>query len=379
MRDLAWSYPLAYVGNLVNLTGHALPADLLDAPTFTDRERERLTDQWAAAAPQMKASLDLLVFLAELDDIGKLFKSLLKKAKLLKKFAAMDGTSFIQMSQKALGQYRVDRNLNRMSRPAIAKFYVGKTWNLVGNEWLEYNFALKPTVSDFVGMITGLIQFQRKLWVLLENQGKVLKTHFGFTNTESIGEQLLVSGACPCRNDCGDACKYPVMGPVTGGVGLRRIYTHPKKVKCTGTVMYKYTLPDWFAGMEGSLRGLLANIGFQPGLGTVCELIPFSFVVDWFLPIGKMLERFRTSPVPVYTTILDICFTKRVEESFTLAGKHVCFLEPEKTWCEVHSRNFTRVVGEDCLTMVRGFRLPNWFQLSLGAALGKPGGKRLRI
>lgn len=67
--------------------------------------------------------------------------------------------------------------------------------------------------------------------------------------------------------------------------------------------------------VEDHLKAFLSQTGFTSPVNLIWELIPFSFVVDWFLPIGPWLETLNYTPGLVMLDGYESLFTKRVAES----------------------------------------------------------------
>lgn len=330
--------------------------------SFTHDDLFRLSLAWERLQPQIEPKLDILVFLAELDDVVGLAKSLAKKIKDLPAIVGYlkDTVSILKTAAK-----------RPKVRGELVRLVVDKNLTHLADEWLEYNFALKPTAMDLVGILKALFDFNKKLRELKKSAGKLLKTHGGFDDSVDSPVPFEVIG--PKCTYCGN-CRFSHSNTFDGSTGtvLRMDYTGPLSVKCGITVLYRYSLPPYLEGFEGKFRAFCASIGLRPGLATVWELIPFSFVLDWFVPVGAAISQLRLDPVPVKTQILDICFSKRVEATVLWRGRHWCPLnEPTRSICTGTVSSYTRTVGIEYLTKIPSFRWPSWFQLSLGAALTK--------
>ena len=66
----------------------------------------------------------------------------------------------------------------------------------------------------------------------------------------------------------------------------------PSNYSCKGTVKEKWTLVYEMTEQLSTPRSL----GLTDPLSVAWELIPYSFVVDWFYPIGTYLENLNTIP-----------------------------------------------------------------------------------
>jgi len=347
---LSWHYYWSnyhYLGSLNYWLGKNINRELLPVAGLSDRDYYSLTRVWEdRIIPRIRPELDLMVFLIELSDIAKLAQSLVRKVTSLPKLL------------KALG------------KPGKIKLGVtlNKTLDSISDNWLEYNFALKPTVDDLLGILNGILQFRKKILDLQQGAGKIQKAWGGLTYPYDWTEQ-------DWSVDCGYTCSG-----CTRASNRRGAYAYIRPVgemyrRLGITVLYRYKLPDFLEGFSLSVNALLQSIGLVPGLEVIWEIIPFSFVGDWVLPIGDFLSKYRIDPVPVKTEILDICFTQKTYLAAQVLYSPGCETDPvvlgtaERTFVQ-------REVGPEFLTRMPHFQWPNLFQLSLGAALAKTRGRK---
>ena len=74
--------------------------------------------------------------------------------------------------------------------------------------------------------------------------------------------------------------------------GIKETSTSPPNWSCKGTVKEKWRL---IYEMEEQLS-TGRSLGLTDPLSVAWEIIPYSFVVDWFIPIGTYLENLNTIP-----------------------------------------------------------------------------------
>lgn len=105
--------------------------------------------------------------------------------------------------------------------------------------------------------------------------------------------------------------------------------------RLTGTVTWGF--PD-ISDTSLMLRRIANEIGFHPDINTVWDGIPFSFVVDYFLPIGDLLESAFPQGWVDYTPVFSGWASTKIEGSST----------PDYTWAfglgqpfEVHDNRGT--------------------------------------
>lgn len=358
----------------------AWPSHEFDSPLeFSAEDYRRLTRCWDKITPKIEPKLDLLVFLAELKDITDLARHLgsiidgLKNGvagalQLIRDFKRYNGLLFIKQKRKA-----------SKTGEGIVRLIMNDATDSIANEWLMYNFALKPTVMDLIGILEGLLRFKSKLRALRVRSDIVWKTYAGYTEDTAYPLPVDYVSTCNLQANCvrdGQTCNYS--GPnvdnayaTCRGTRLRKQFVGGYEEKFGITVLYSYSMPDELFKLENEIGAFMASIGIVPSLNTVWELIPFSFVVDWFIPIGKFLSRFNASPLPIKVNIHDICFTKKWKYNYFLTGNYSCRAAADMNFYHATVERYVRTVGIEHLTRLPAFRWPSLYQLSLGLALGK--------
>jgi soluble cytochrome b562 len=151
-------------------------------------------------------------------------------------------------------------------------FRRGKT---TSEKWLAYQYGWKPLMSDI-----------HDAYDLLQK---------GFREKAQI--------AASVRN-LKDSNEYSLTYPAHGVTGY---------VRCSSQVQYTAKV---FYRIDDSTLSKFNQIGMINPLSVAWEVVPFSFVVDWFLPVGNFLEAL-TAPLGV--SFVDGYFGTRVEGSL-----HAC-------------------------------------------------------
>lgn len=325
-------------------------------PTISGEDRWRMARAWDKIEPQIKPKLDVLVFLAELKDVVDLARSLLQKIKTLWKF----GGEIVQL-------FRGSNGLKICARSNIrALAEVSFTHRKVAANWLELNFALVPLANDLIGIVNSFLDLTKQIEDLKAGANKWQKAYASATDVENRDRSVLLAGSCTY---CGSKCLYSMYTSTERGARLEVQYPGGIETRVGMTVMYRYSLPAWVDELSGKANALLSALGARLGPAVVWELIPFSFVVDWFIPIGSWLSRFYLDPFPVKTEVSDVCVTKKQSTSFLVSGRPECRVNSELTFFQGISRNYVRTTDPSVLSSIPAWRRPDWFQLSLGAAL----------
>lgn len=154
------------------------------------------------------------------------------------------------------------------------------------NAWLQMQYGWRPLLSDIYGSCEQLAKASRpqRDIIRLRRSGSVSKAS---------------------HSDTGN----------TGGTGILR-YSE-SRYDVSVSVRYRMTSP--------SLQGM-ASVGMVNPASLAWELLPFSFVVDWFLPVGNYLEAITAT---TGCTFLDGCVTEYrksvgtcVSRGFPTMGPH---------------------------------------------------------
>lgn len=140
---------------------------------------------------------------------------------------------------------------------------------------LNYNFGLKPFISDLKSAHEGLKSLDHRLRQFISQAGVPQRRHVKFQVTNNVSS---------------------VTTTESGYVNPQLYITH----SLTGTVEnvhvitynYRYTIPD-LTYQQLRTRALLDTIGAYLGAYEVWQAIPYSFVIDWFWDVGKYLKQFR--------------------------------------------------------------------------------------
>lgn len=327
--------------------------------------RSRMANSWANdLSPKIKAELDLLVSLLEFGEVIDLVKS--AKTLAVKVWRFNNAHASLQKRLAADIKWMVSLSKDTLNLDAVEAFNAA---TLKGSDaLLQYVFGIRPLVSDLIGIANGILRFRKKLEDLLAGQGKSHTVHATF-----YGDSPFVdfSGGSTC-NRCNN-CIFP--SREKRNYPYRVEYPNKTAVKYGLTVKYRYSMPAWFSGIEGGIRALFSTLGLSPGVDTIWERIPFSFIVDWFLPIGPLLAKWQVDPTPVRCDIIDVVVSKKLGAQALLSAGWVdgCY-EPLQPLARMEYAFYARTVDPSVLDMaLPTFRWPSLFQLILGAALGRQG------
>lgn len=190
-------------------------------------------DRWQATRPSMSSRLNLAVSLLELRDIKKMWDILPPK-----------------------------------------HFSFGKEgWPGVLARWangqhLNFNFGWKPFCSDVYNVFDQAANFGKRLSKILREADRPLMKRFRDSPTLVQETWSETTGRYS-----GESTHYRLDGVS----------------KHVSNFHYSYVLPK-YSEKELRWRAMADALGLNPSIATAYQVLPWSFVLDWFYNLGKLLE-----------------------------------------------------------------------------------------
>lgn len=161
------------------------------------------------------------------------------------------------------------------------------------NGWLSYNFAVKPAIKDLLEVVNAHQKVKRRMDFLVSHRGRFVPVR--------VKQECLASCA-PSWPEPPDYNSYSSF--FTNVVRKHTLAT----MGCWAQVREDLTYGE-------SWKAYLQHFGANKVLGTAWELIPFSFVVDWFLPVQELINKTR---LPIGNPFVEMrsfcCSLKETEE-----------------------------------------------------------------
>jgi hypothetical protein len=207
---------------------------------------------------------------------------------------------------------------------------------------LGYKFGIKPLVDDIHGVIDATNRMQRLREDLIRGQRVYGRHHYvKETSTRLAAEYLEPSyGGNP------GPFSYELRKRTTN-LAVASIVRKLKPEAAYGDV-------GWFNSLDvvGELYGL------KPTLRSGWQLLPLSFVVDWFWNVSDLLESFQSVKTPDSNlfTSSDGLYSLLQETRVTVSGFHSNASDTGSTSLSGTFRTYTR--NTDSLTGVPAFYIP---------------------
>lgn len=224
------------------------------------------------------------------------------------------------------GQSLTDQNFDRL-RPDLTELSVPNfllDWRQIAGLWkvwnsrrgvlanaadknLQYQYGWRPTLGDVAALIGSIASLHDKLETWRQSLGKHIRHRVTcLVETESkSGSQAYLSWG-----------------------HLDWSATRSRSV--TAHIQFRPLPIADLTVLEKVIKGYLDILGFELNPAIIWDKIPFSFVVDWFIGIGKYLERLK----------LDTLELPFVLEDFYLQYKERFYVDSTVT--ELETANFPR-------------------------------------
>lgn len=224
--------------------------------------------------------------------------------------------------------------------------------NIAGN-FLAFKFGLAPDIGDFQKAAGGLLDFMLTI--------QAFKAHLG---QSQLARVTLI-------ND-----KIFKTGSVSPATYVNGYWNATLNRKAVAYIKYTPQLIADLGATDEALRGLMSTIGLELNPRIAWDAIPFTFVIDWFFNVGKVLERFKLPALelPVLVTDSFIQYKEELQiESNTVLDINNPSVFNTTSWPAsiTRERLFHRmpILPDFSVLTGLGYRTPTTSQAVLGLAL----------
>lgn len=178
---------------------------------------------------------------------------------------------------------------------------------------LNVQYGILPTYDDIKTFVSTCINWRKAYDKLRLQQDQVYTWHSEVTNLNDIFEahssskvfnQTLFSDA--------------------------QVYFHRTGLNATHrrTMKYRYTCPE-MTGFLARFAQFVESFGLLDPVA-IWDLVPWSFVVDWFIPVGSWLHKHRFRTFWADILVLDYCESIKVEFFGVLTWVHKWGFRPSE-------------------------------------------------
>lgn len=233
--------------------------------------------------PAIKSEMSLPNSIIEIKDVRQLRHSYNKVSSLLKR--VLVGTQI-----RGNSTYK-DKTLKALIRTS-------------SDAYLQKSFALDPLIADVGAIRKVLAQTEARVREILKDEGRVLVKHFSARLQGYDTETKQATGTMPSKT-------YYL---------LQRDVTYPT-ARFNATLVYSYRLTE-YERTHASTLALLDAFGVNWRPSIVWNAIPFSFMVDWFVDIGRWLDNLQLRNIEPINELHSYVWSVKIERTVNM-GIHL--------------------------------------------------------
>ena len=306
-----WDYPayrpqfstVQYASNAVYFSGLPAFAHLVDAYNVA---RSR------AAADVNKMKMNLAQAFGERKQTANLLAStMVRITALARSIKNVDPQAFIHAAgiSSKNGVTRVQKQMKQLEKEHADR--------RLSNHWLEFQYGWKPLLQDCWGAVD------------------LLAKHVQLDRYNS--------------SDVKGSAKIHRFSTSGTGEWNSPIVTLTTETRCKMGIRYR---------MDSADRAILAQTGIDNPALLAWELLPYSFVIDWFVPVGNYLQSLNDF---AGFTFLDGWVSNRTEQWYTVeyTGK-VTFESTRVKWRNGFSKRYQAEYKRDVLSSFPGANTPSF-------------------
>lgn len=219
---------------------------------------------------------------------------------------------------------------------------------------LEYSFGLAPTISDVSAMINAVRNTQQRVSQFCANVGKPMKARL-LMHKATTGKQ----GTFDYEGDSHQPCSW-------NGTLDQRTTAH---------FTFVGKAPAVLSNLDRTLRAMLDSFGVELNPRIIWDALPFSFIIDWIINVGDILERFKVDAMELPVDIVDSCLqyteSRAISSNLTLdKGSSTSSINHWPTHATLY-RRFQRMPIAPTFEVLQAsdVQMPSARQITLGFSL----------
>jgi len=186
-----------------------------------------------------------------------------------------------------------------------------KNFRSLGSEYLNVEFGWKPFVSDVRKMFETYQSIDRRLAQLVRDNGRGVRRNANLGTTETTTTDITPSGFLLTPT-------YPSFGGTGHSMSRTRVKT--VTTRTWYVARYRYYIPD-VGTSQWTRRATRALYGANVTPDVLYELLPWSWLVDYFSNVGDVIS--NMSPNAVDKLTADYAYVMRSTEerlTWTVSG-----------------------------------------------------------
>lgn len=259
--------------------------------------------------PSIKSDLSLVNSIIELKDFKSILSGLRNVHNRWKSYMLQNSVYDVPTRVSKLA---AEELLNKgVPLKTTAKNTLGRT----AGGYLQWKFAIAPLLSDIAAIQAAIAQYQRRLSDMVTRAGRVQRRHFAFKwrelteySTERDNTQWF-----PVYDPSGH------FEPGSRYVSIREVFGEPSEFHAEIEYSYNFTR---YQAANAQLLSLLDALGVNLNPAIIWNAIPWTFVLDWFIGVGRWLDQFKVTNMDPQINIVNYLWS--VKRKRRVVCSHVC-------------------------------------------------------
>jgi hypothetical protein len=180
----------------------------------------------------------------------------------------------------------------------------------VSSHFLAGIFGLLPMVQDIKTIVNKFRTAEDKVLDYLENEHVRRTLHYRknlspytFRDVEDFESDSGHFDTGTIQNACGRYGDFPLIE-----FDCKTVHQIVRP-RFHASLDFSYSLPGYLSAALKSFLSELDHWGINLSIGDFWDIIPFSFVIDWFADVGKWLHSFDFENVPATIKVNDYCWS----------------------------------------------------------------------
>lgn len=173
--------------------------------------------------------------------------------------------------------------------------------------FLQQEFNIKPLIQDISGVASALETERRRIAKLVDNAGKKIRRDYNLDLSTYYRDSSETSTSSSIQR----ISNLPIYD-ASRGRSVRDVRYH--KALFHAQIEYSYYYTDW-QRRNALLLSQLDKLGVNFNPSIIWNAIPWSFVIDWVVDVGRWLDQFGASNMEPLTVIHRFSYSHRVVRS----------------------------------------------------------------
>lgn len=253
-------------------------------------------------------------------------------------------------SAQALGELGLD-GLPALPLKALARL---KNFRSLGSEYLNVEFGWKPFLKDLQDIYHTWNSLNTRMAQIIRDNNRPVRRKVTLRNvtTTTTNKPGYPDNGYPMLGSYADSI-YPGKFPDHNHSQFQVSADTVSKDKIWATGRMRYHIPD-VTDDRWSRKAKLELFGLSPKPSVLYELMPWSWLIDWFANVGDVLKSFESSDIA--ELVIDYAYLMRHQSKVTTYSSTVPYLLDSPSFGSIDPKYDMIVPPDSSFTVVKAER-----------------------